>query len=191
MEQRRQGRWAEGVLVERLAGGDDSALADLYDRYAGFVFGLAHRMLMNRQAAEDVTQEVFVALWENPTRFEPGRGTLRGFLGTVTHRRAVDLIRREDARRRRESRAPADAAPVQDLAETAARTDTSGRVRNALALLPEAQRRALELAYFQGHTYRQVAEALGIPEGTAKSRLRLGLQRVAEILRPELSDRWA
>jgi RNA polymerase sigma factor (sigma-70 family) len=191
MEQRRQGRWAEGVLVERLAGGDDSALADLYDRYAGFVFGLAHRMLMNRQAAEDVTQEVFVALWENPTRFEPGRGTLRGFLGTVTHRRAVDIIRREDARRRRESRAPADAAPVQDLAETAARTDASGRVRNALALLPEAQRRALELAYFQGHTYRQVAEALGIPEGTAKSRLRLGLQRVAEILRPELSDRWA
>jgi RNA polymerase sigma factor (sigma-70 family) len=191
MEQRRQGRWAEGVLVERLAGGDDSALADLYDRYAGFVFGLAHRMLMNRQAAEDVTQEVFFALWENPTRFEPGRGTLRGFLGTVTHRRAVDIIRREDARRRRESRAPADAAPVQDLAETAARTDTSGRVRNALALLPEAQRRALELAYFQGHTYRQVAEALGIPEGTAKSRLRLGLQRVAEILRPELSDRWA
>jgi RNA polymerase sigma factor (sigma-70 family) len=64
-------------------------------------------------------------------------------------------------------------------------------VRNALTLLPEAQRRALELAYFQGHTYRQVAEVLGIPEGTAKSRLRLGLQRVAEILRPELSDRWA
>ena len=191
MEQRRQGRWAEGVLVERLAGGDESALADLYDRYAGFVYGLAHRMLMNRQAAEDVTQEVFVALWQNPARFEPGRGTLRGFLGTMTHRRAVDLIRREDARRRRESRAPADAAPVQDLAETAARTDTSGRVRNALALLPEAQRRALELAYFQGHTYRQVAEVLGIPEGTAKSRLRLGLQRVAEILRPELSDRWA
>jgi RNA polymerase sigma-70 factor (ECF subfamily) len=191
MEQRRQGRWAEGVLVERLATGDDAALADLYDRYAGFVYGLAHRMLMNRQAAEDVTQEVFVALWENPTRFEPGRGTLRGFLGTMTHRRAVDLIRREDARRRRESRAPADAPQAQDLAETAARTDTSGRVRNALSLLPEAQRRALELAYFQGHTYRQVAEVLGIPEGTAKSRLRLGLQRVAEILRPELSDRWA
>ena len=191
MEQRRQGRWAEGVLVERLAGGDDAALADLYDRYAGFVYGLANRMLMNRQAAEDVTQEVFVALWENPARFEPGRGTLRGFLGTMTHRRAVDHIRREDARRRRESRAPADAAPAQDLAETAARTDTSGRVRNALALLPEAQRRALELAYFQGHTYRQVADVLGIPEGTAKSRLRLGLQRVAEILRPELSDRWA
>lgn len=190
MEQRRQGRWAEGVLVERLAGGDDTALADLYDRYAGFVYGLANRMLMNRQAAEDVTQDVFVALWENPGRFEPGRGTLRGFLGTLTHRRAVDLIRREDARRKRESRAPADAPPP-DLAETAARTDASGRVRDALALLPAAQRQALELAYFQGHTYRQVASVLGIPEGTAKSRLRLGLQRIAEILRPELSDRWA
>jgi RNA polymerase sigma factor (sigma-70 family) len=191
MERPRQAGWAEGVLVERLAGGDDTALADLYERYAGFVYGLAHRMLTNRQAAEDVTQEVFVALWENPHRFEPGRGTLRGFLGTMTHRRAVDLIRREDARRRRESRAPADAPPAPDLAETAARTDASGRVRDALALLPAAQRQALELAYFEGHTYRQVAEVLGIPEGTAKSRLRLGLQRIAEILRPELSDRWA
>ena len=191
MEQRRQGRWAEGVLVERLAGGDDAALADLYDRYAGFVYGLANGMLMNRQAAEDVTQDVFVALWQNPGRFEPARGTLRGFLGTMTHRRAVDLIRREDARRRRESRAPADAPPPADVAEAAVRTDASGRVRDALALLPEAQRQALELAYFHGHTYRQVAVALGIPEGTAKSRLRLGLQRIAEILRPELSDRWA
>ena len=87
MEQRRihQGKWAERVLAERLAGGDRSALVDLYDRYAGFVFGLALRTLANRQAAEDVTQEVFCALWENPGQFEPGRGTLRGFLGTMTH----------------------------------------------------------------------------------------------------------
>jgi RNA polymerase sigma factor (sigma-70 family) len=192
MEQRRihQGKWAERVLAERLAGGDRSALVDLYDRYAGFVFGLALRTLANRQAAEDVTQEVFCALWENPGQFEPGRGTLRGFLGTMTHRRAVDLIRREEARRRRESRAPAD--PVgPDLAETVARSDATGRVRDALATLPEAQRRALELAYFHGHTYRQVAAVLQIPEGTAKSRLRLGLQRIAEILRPELSEKWA
>jgi RNA polymerase sigma-70 factor (ECF subfamily) len=131
-----------------------------------------------------------VALWENPGQFEPGRGTLRGFLGTMTHRRAVDLIRREEARRRRESRAPADPAGP-DLAETVARSDATGRVRDALATLPEAQRRALELAYFHGHTYRQVAVVLQIPEGTAKSRLRLGLQRIAEILRPELSEKWA
>jgi RNA polymerase sigma-70 factor, ECF subfamily len=192
MEQRRihQGKWAERVLAERLAGGDRSALVDLYDRYSGFVYGLALRTLTNRQAAEDVTQDVFVALWENPSQFEPGRGTLRGYLGTMTHRRAVDLIRREEARRRRESRAPADPGGP-DLAETVVRSDASGRVRDALASLPEAQRRALELAYFHGHTYRQVATVLQIPEGTAKSRLRLGLQRIAEILRPELSEKWA
>lgn len=191
MEQRRQGAWAERVLVERLSGGDEAALVDLYDRYAGFVYGLALRTLADRQSAEDVTQDVFVALWEDPGRIQPGRGTLRGFLGTMTHRRAVDLIRREEARRRREARAPHDARDGADLSETAARTDASGKVRDAVAGLPEAQRRALELAYFHGHTYRQVADALGIPEGTAKSRLRLGLQRIAETLRPELIERWA
>ncbi len=193
MAQRHQGAWAERVLVERFARGDETALADLYDRYAGFVYALALRTLADRQAAEDVTQEVFVALWESPGRIQPGRGTLRGFLGTMTHRRAVDLIRREEARKRRETRAPAD-APGRghgDLAETVARSDARGKVREAVARLPEAQRRALELAYFQGHTYRQVADVLGIPEGTAKSRLRLALQHIAETLRPELSERWA
>ncbi|HET6951123.1 MAG TPA: sigma-70 family RNA polymerase sigma factor [Acidimicrobiales bacterium] len=191
MEQRHRGTWAERVLAERLSVGDETALADLYDRYAGFVYGLALRTLGDRAAAEDVTQDVFVAVWEHPERIEPGRGTLRGYLGTVTHRRAVDLIRREEARRRREQRAPGEPGDAPDLADGVVQADTSGKVRDAVALLPEAQRRALELAYFHGHTYRQVADALGIPEGTAKSRLRLGLQRIAEILRPELSERWA
>ena len=102
MDERHQAPWAERVLVERLSGGDETALADLYDRYAGFVYGLAVRTLVDRHAAEDVTQEVFVSLWEHPERIEPGRGTLRGFLGTLTHRRAVDAVRREEARRRRE-----------------------------------------------------------------------------------------
>src|SRR5262245_24697145 len=187
MEDRRQGSWAERVLVERLSTGDETALADLYDRYAGFVYALALRTLADRHAAEDVTQEVFVSLWEHPERIQPGRGTLRGFLGTLTHRRAVDIIRREEARKRREERAGPEAAPPPDMAESVIRSDTSGRVRQALERLPEAQRRALELAYFHGHTYRQVAVALGIPEGTAKSRLRLALARIAEILQPELS----
>jgi RNA polymerase sigma-70 factor, ECF subfamily len=191
MAQRHRGAWAERVLVERLARGDETALADLYDRYAGFVYALALRTLADRQAAEDVTQEVFVALWENPGRIQPGRGTLRGFLGTMTHRRAVDLIRREEARRRREARAPGDGPGHGDLAEAVVRSDARGKVREAVARLPDAQRRALELAYFHGHTYRQVADALGIPEGTAKSRLRLALQHIAETLRPELSERWA
>lgn len=191
MEDRGQGSWAERVLVERLSRGDGTALADLYDRYAGFVYALALRTLADRHAAEDVTQEVFVSLWEHPERIQPGRGTLRGFLGTVTHRRAVDIIRREEARKRREERAAPGTVPPPDMTEAVIRTDTSGRVRQALERLPEAQRRALELAYFHGHTYRQVAAVLGIPEGTAKSRLRLALARIAEILQPELSERWA
>ena len=104
MDERHRASWAERVLVERLSGGDETALVDLYDRYAGFVYGLAVRTLVDRQAAEDVTQEVFVSLWEHPERIESGRGTLRGFLGTFTHRRAVDAVRREEARRRREAR---------------------------------------------------------------------------------------
>lgn len=190
MEQRHQTSWVERVLVERLSGGDETALADLYDRYGGFVYGLAVRTLVDRQAAEDVTQEVFVTLWEHPERIELGRGTLRGFLGTLTHRRAVDVIRREEARKRREGHvARQGGEDVPDTADAVVRSDTTGKVHKALALLPEAQRRALELAYFQGYTYRQVAEVLGIPEGTAKSRLRLALARIAEALRPELSER--
>jgi RNA polymerase sigma factor (sigma-70 family) len=187
MDERPQARWAERVLVERLSVGDETALVDLYDRYAGFVYGLAVRTLVDPQAAEDVTQEVFVSLWEHPERIDSGRGTLRGFLGTLTHRRAVDAVRREQAHRRREARVARDAGDVPDVAEAVLRSDTSGRVRTALEVLPDAQRRALDLAYFHGYTYRQVAEMLDIPEGTAKSRLRLALAHIADVLGSEIS----
>jgi RNA polymerase sigma-70 factor (ECF subfamily) len=95
--ERHRAPWADRVLVERLSSGDEAALADVYDRYASFVFGLAKRTLVDREIAEDVTQEVFVSLWEHPGRIEPGRGTLRGFLAMLTHRRAVDAIRQEEA----------------------------------------------------------------------------------------------
>src|SRR5262245_16319777 len=104
MGERQQAPWAERVLVERLSRGDEAALADLYDRYAGFVLGLAMRTRVDRQRAEDITQAVFVSRWEHPERIEPGRGTLRGFLATLTHRRAVEAVRQEESRRRREAR---------------------------------------------------------------------------------------
>jgi RNA polymerase sigma factor (sigma-70 family) len=194
MDERHRGSWAERVLVERLSEGDETALVDLYDRYAGFVYGLAVRTLVDRQAAEDITQEVFVSLWEHPERIDSGRGTLRGFLGTLTHRRAVDAVRREEARRRREARVAREDGEMPDVAETVLRSDTCGKVRTAVDVLPEAQRQALELAYFHGYTYRQVADVLEIPEGTAKSRLRLALARIAENLGSEMSvqsERWA
>ena len=117
MAERHMGPWAERVLLERLAGGDETALADLYERYAAFVYTLAMRTLVNQQAAEDVTQDVFVYLWQHPERIEPGRGTLRGFLGTLTHRRSVDTVRRDEARRRREARVGREYASMPDVAE--------------------------------------------------------------------------
>lgn len=182
---------AERSLAHRLRLGDDAALGELYDQHAGFVFGLALRVIGDKQVAEDITQDVFVSFWADPNRYDPDRGTLRAFLGTVTHRRAVDVIRREEARRRRETKTSLEPPYATAVDDTAVRTMTSETVRAAVAQLPAAQREALELAYFHGHTYRQVAEVLGIPEGTAKSRLRLGLQRIAELLHPELSEQWA
>jgi RNA polymerase sigma factor (sigma-70 family) len=189
--ERQRGTWAERSLVERLRAGDETALEELYDQLGGFVYGLAVKVVGDKQVAEDVAQDVFVAIWEDPGRIDVDRGTLRGLLGTMAHRRSVDAIRREEARRRRETRSSLEPTVAPDLADAAMATYASQRVRLAVARLPDAQRQALELAYFHGHTYRQVADLLGIPEGTAKSRLRLGLQRIADVLHPELSEQWA
>jgi RNA polymerase sigma-70 factor (ECF subfamily) len=170
---------------ERLVAGDAAALAEIYDQYASFVYGLALRVIGDARAAEDVSQDVFVGLWERPAVFDPERGSLRTWLGTLAHRRAVDYVRREEARRRRAERDAARAASAPDVDELATALVAAERVRAALERLPPEQRRAIELAYFGGRTYRQVAEVLGIPEGTAKSRLRLGLRRIADALEAE------
>lgn len=182
----------ERVVRGRLAAREEAALAEVYDQYSSFVFGLAARVIGDPRAAEDVSQEVFLHLWEHPDAFEPSRGSLRTWLGTLTHRRSVDHIRREEARRRRATR-EASQRPTQipDVEEMATALVTAERVRNALDVLPDDQRRAIQLAYFGGKTYREVAEVLGIPEGTAKSRLRLGLRRVATALESEGLEQWA
>jgi RNA polymerase sigma factor (sigma-70 family) len=176
--------WERGVC-DRVVAGDDSALREVYDQYASFVYGLAVRVIGDTRAAEDVSQDVFVAFWERPGAFDPQRGSLRTWLGTMAHRRSVDYVRREEARRRRAEREASRAVATPDVEEMATALLTAERVRAALDLLPDEQRRAVQLAYFGGKTYRQVAETLGIPEGTAKSRLRLALKRIAGTLEAE------
>jgi RNA polymerase sigma-70 factor, ECF subfamily len=181
--------WERG-LRDRLIAGDETAVADLYDQYASFVFGLARRVTGDRTAAEDVTQDVFVACWERPTVFDPDRGRLRTFLGTLAHRRAVDWVRREEARRRRAERDAALVVRVPDVEEMVSALATAERVRAEVERLPVEQAEAIRLAYFGGKTYRQVAVELGIPEGTAKSRLRLGLRRIAAALEGTGVEQW-
>ena len=176
----------------RLVAGEEGTLGEVYDQFSSFVFGLAQRVIGDPRAAEDVSQEVFLYLWEHPEGFDPARGSLRTWLGTLTHRRSVDHVRREEARRRRQQR-EADRRPtyIPDVEEMASAMVRAERVRDALDVLPEEQRRCIDLAYFAGKTYREVAEILGIPEGTAKSRLRLGLRRIAQALENEGLEQWA
>ncbi|RJL34191.1 sigma-70 family RNA polymerase sigma factor [Bailinhaonella thermotolerans] len=171
-------------LHRRLVGGDETALAEVYDLFSSLVLGLASGVTRDRAAAEDVAQEVFVSLWERPFAYDPDRGTLRTWLGTLAHRRAVDWVRAEERRRARSARraGPEEAPGVEDEVLAA---DEAGRVRNAVAALPGGLREVIELAYYRGLTYRQVARDLGLPEGTAKSRIRLGLRRIAAMLAEE------
>ena len=171
-------------LVARIAVGDDRALQMVYERYSPLVYGLARRVTASTAHAEEITQEVFVYLWQNPDRFDAERGTLRAFLGALTHRRSVDEVRRNTRRTAREDRVGTDASTLEmvEVGEGIERSQTAERVRAAVSSLPDQQREAVLLAYFGGLTFRQVAERLGIPEGTAKSRLRLGLSKLAGLL---------
>ena len=171
-------------LMARIAVGDDRALQTIYERYSPMVYGLARRVTASTAHAEEITQEVFVYMWQNPDRFDPERGTLRAFLGALAHRRAVDEVRHNSRRTAREDRVGNDATTLQamEIGDDVERSQTAERVRAAVSSLPEQQRQAVLLAYFGGCTFRQVAEQLGIPEGTAKSRLRLGLGKLALLL---------
>ena len=131
----------ERLLAQRLCAGDETALAEIYDQFSSFVYGLALKVIGDRSAAEDVAQEVFVSLWEQPERFDAGRGSMRAYLGTLTHRRSVDLIRREEARRRRETKTSAEPLVGPRVDDTALATLTSDEVRVAVASLPPTSAR--------------------------------------------------
>lgn len=179
----------DDVLLARVRAGDELALRALYDQHASLIYGLARRVTRDDHLAQDITQDVFTYLWELPDRVDLTRGSLRSYLAVVAHRRAVDEVRRSERRSRTETAgAPSEAAegPEPLVVDAAAQAWTSQRLAAVLEQLPADQRAAIELAYFEGQTYVEVAHTLGIPEGTAKSRLRLALARLRSLLGDEL-----
>lgn len=171
-------------LATRLVSGDEAALREIYREHVAAVNGLAVRVLSNEVLAEEVVQDVFVRLWEQPERFDADRGRLRAFLLSMTHSRAVERVRAEESLRRRHTaaeREPMEAAD--DPAHLTERRDVEEAVRGALAELPNVQRVPIEMAFFDGMSYRQVAVELGEAEGTVKYRIRMGMQKLRAALR--------
>jgi RNA polymerase sigma-70 factor, ECF subfamily len=171
-------------LVARCANGDEGALSELYDLFGRAAYALALRIVRDASQAEDVVQEAFLDLWRGAARFDPERSRPASYLLTFVHRRAVDLVRREQAR-------PQRGGGVEDIAERAGRDDIAASlvaseqgasVRRALAGLSPPQRQVLELAYFSGLSQSEIAEQLGEPLGTVKSRTHVALSRLRELL---------
>jgi RNA polymerase sigma-70 factor (ECF subfamily) len=180
----------DALLAARLAAGDHLALAEVFDRLAPAVYGGALRVLGHHAAAQDVVQDVFVELWTCPGRYDPDAGPLRAYLTMQARHRAVDLIRselrrvaRQERSSRLEPRQP-DPSPWEQMMAS----EAAVAVRAAVRTLPESQRRIVELAYFRGLTCREAAKAAGIPEGTAKSRLRLALAKLETVLDRQLLE---
>jgi RNA polymerase sigma-70 factor (ECF subfamily) len=165
-------------LAARIAEGDEAALKTIYQAYGGAVAFVAKKVLLDEGLAEDIVQEVFVSFWNAPERFDPARGSLRTFLVTVAHRRAVDMVRSEEARSRREDSSPPPATAVEVEEEVLSRHQ-SEQVREAVAALSADERKAISLAYFGGLSYTEVARRLGEPEGTVKSRIRTGMKKLS------------
>jgi len=168
-------------LLASIAHGDDQALAALYDRIGRVAYGLALRILRDPGLAQDAVQDAFVAAWRTAAAFDPSRGTASTWLLTLVHRRAVDLVRREE-RRRGDPLEAAPAAAGESTDEEAWVRAERRRVQAALAELPPDQREALELAYYGGLTQSELAERLGVPLGTVKSRMFAGLAKLRDLL---------
>jgi RNA polymerase sigma-70 factor (ECF subfamily) len=171
-------------LIAAVARGDHTALLGLYDRHGRVAYGLAYRILGDAGAAEEAVQDAFLRVWRRAATFDPERGAVRSWLLTIAHRCAIDLLRKRAG-------GPPVVAGLDEMAERQATPDAwkevserldSERVRGAVATLPGEQRRAIEMAFFDGLTHREIAERDGLPLGTVKGRLRLGLRRLYGLL---------
>lgn len=180
------GRAGEDTLLERVATGDRAAFAALYDRVAGLVYGITLRVIRDPAIAEEVTQEVLLAVWTNAPAFDRSRGSARAWISTLAHRRAVDVVRSEQAARDRVRRVQPTQfeRPFDEVAELAVARTPDVTLAHALDALTVLQRQAVELAYYEGLTQAQVAQVLEVPLGTAKTRIRDGLRRLTRELSP-------
>jgi RNA polymerase sigma-70 factor, ECF subfamily len=174
---------ADTTLMAGIARGDQGAMAVLYERHGRHVFALARRLLNDAPAAEEIVQEVFLRLWREPLRFDPDRGQLRSFLFREAHSRSIERMRSESSRTKRQDRYEHESvAPIGDVELEALSILRSEAVRAAVEQLSEGERDAITLSYFGGHTYREVAAMLDLPEGTVKGRIRAGLTKLADHL---------
>ena len=170
-------------LLVRAGRGDEAAFAEVYDQLAGLVHGTVRRVLRDPAQSEEVTQEVFLELWRLAPRFDPAQGSARSWAATMAHRRAVDRVRAEEASRSRDqSDARSRRAATPDISEEIIDMTDRREVADALDGLTDTQREAVTLAYYGGHTYREVAALLDVPEGTVKTRIRDGLIRLRDRL---------
>jgi RNA polymerase sigma-70 factor, ECF subfamily len=173
---------ADEDLISLLGDGDAQAFALLYDRHSRAAFSLAYRMMGERQAAEDLTQEAFIKIWRGAPSYRTGRGGVRTWMLSIVRNQGKDELRYHATRRRTQDKVEASAArtqPSEAFAETW-RNSQRDRVREALNTLPQEQLKILELAYFSGYTHVEIADLLGLPLGTVKGRMRLGLKKLRD-----------
>lgn len=184
---------SDAALVVAIGRWSEEALAEVYRRHGGAAYALARRLLNDGDLAQEILQEVFLRLWNTPERFDPERGSLRSYLLAQTHGRSVDLLRSETSRRRREEREARESTNFgDDIERDVIDLTVAEKVKEVVAGLPPDERQAIELAYFGGHTYRQVAVMLEAPEGTVKSRIRSGLRRLRkDMAEAGLGVTWA
>ncbi len=179
-------RSAEGddvsELLGRVARGDSAAFAGLYDALSGPVYGLARRVVRDPERAEDVAQEVFLEVWRKAPTYEPSKGTAKTWILTIAHRRAVDAVRRNEASRKYEARTVADDVPEDGPGDGLLVREEQQQVRDCLGTLTELQLESVQLAYYQGYTYNEVATLLDKPLPTIKTRMRDGLIRLRDCM---------
>lgn len=175
------------LLLGHVARGDEAAFEQVYDQVVGTVYGLVRRVVRDPAQSQEVVQEVLVEVWRTASRYEPGRGSAMAWIMTLAHRRAVDRVRAEQASSVRQARVASSQQPVayDEVAEDVEGRLERERVRRCLGTLTELQRESVALAYYEGYTYREVAELLTVPLGTVKTRMRDGLIRLRDCLGAE------